>query len=71
MLTLEDKKKIMEQFPRGIQAKIAEKANVTRCSVSGWFRCNRSSLKIENAALDVVIEYKKEHESKLKEAGLR
>lgn len=56
------KEEIRKMLPHGSLAAIAKKAGVSKAAVSNFFSDNtKSSAKIEKAALECAIEYKKEN----------
>lgn len=58
------------QLPYGTMMLIAQKAGVSRQSVSAFLTGKSYSRNIELATLDIISELKKERETKLRKAGL-
>jgi Bacterial regulatory proteins, lacI family. len=57
-------------IPYGYKSVVAERAGVSRQSVTAFLNGKTCSKKIEDAVLDVLAELKTERENKLRKAGL-
>jgi DNA-binding LacI/PurR family transcriptional regulator len=62
------KEEIRKMLPHGSLAIIAKKAGVSKAAVTNFFNDNtKSSVKIEKAALECAIQYKKENSALVNE----
>jgi transcriptional regulator with XRE-family HTH domain len=57
-------------LPHGSMSRIAERAGVTRQTVSQFFSGRIHSRRVESAILDYLAELKNEREIKLRKAGI-
>lgn len=58
------------KLPHGTIKIVSERAGVTGQAVTNYLKGRNSSLRIENAILDIIAELKAERDNKLKKAGL-
>jgi len=70
MITYEDRKLIRKKLPQGSGKKISEMSGISMVSVSRWMTGKTNSLKIENAAIELLIKLNKDRDRTLKKIGL-
>jgi DNA-binding transcriptional regulator YiaG len=71
MISEVDRRMIRRQLPLGSCMEIAKIAGVSKKTVSNWFSGKiNSSIRVENAALQIFDEINKDRKRKLKAAGL-